>query len=162
MGLSTEESFSLLDLRKIPVTTAAIQFPSSGQKIEIELKNDSGRIKFQADINRTSFVSNKETFQLRHKNIYTLRRLDFNGNHKNPPGPAPLEIFEGYEDYTFSKEDHVHFYIDGYGEKWALPLTIVSDIPIAAGDDIYDKMLKFFDYCNVEDFETKMQRNLLL
>jgi len=70
----------------------SIEFPIQGEYIEIELQNDTGRIKFQSDINRKNKLVNKVTLQLRHKNIYIIRRLDLMGNHRNPPGPVPDPI----------------------------------------------------------------------
>ncbi len=84
-----------------------------------------------------------------------MRRIDFNGNHKNPPGPPPDKIFEGWENYTFRKEDHIHFYIDGFGERWALPLSIFETLGITPNDDLFDKMVKFFNYCNIKRWNVR-------
>jgi hypothetical protein len=162
MELNQDEVNSLFDLKKFPCDTAKVDFPMQGEYIEIELQNETGRIKFQSDINRANKIASKITFQIRHKKIYSIRRLDLNGNHKNPPAPAPDEIFEGYEDYIFNRQDHVHFYVEGYNERWALPLSELQGIGITETDDIYDKMSKFFKYCNVENLELKITKNLLL
>jgi hypothetical protein len=160
MELNQPEIKSLFEIAKYPCNKASVEFPMQGQYIEIELQNDSSRIKFQSDINRGNRIANKVTLQLRHKKIYSIRRLDFLGYHRNPPAPVPDDIFEGYEDYEFRQEDHVHFYIDGYGDKWALPLSVLTEIGINASDDLYDKMIKFFEYCNVQDFRAKIVKNL--
>ena len=162
MDLKQEEIKTLLDIKKYPCDTASIDFPAQGEFIEIELQNDTGRIKFQSDINRANKIVDKATFQLRHKRIYNIRRFDLNGNHKNPPAPVPDEIFTGYEEYIFDREDHVHFYVEGYGDRWALPLSELKEIGIVQTDDIYEKMSKFFNYCNVENLELKIMRTLFL
>lgn len=162
MNLTNEEATQLFELRKFSCDSAIIDFPPQGQYLEIELQNSTGRIKFQADLNRANTIVEKVTFQVRHKNVYSIRRLDFKGNHKNPPGPAPDEIFEGFEDYRFEKQDHVHFYVEGYNEKWALPLSALPGLDIQDMDDIYDRMWKFFKYCNVENLELKIRRTLFL
>lgn len=162
MELNQDEVNFLFDLRKFPCDTAKVEFPMQGEYIEIEVQNETRRFKFQSDINRANKIANKVTFQLRHKKIYSIRRLDLNGNHRNPPAPAPDEIFEGYEDYIFNRQDHIHFYVEGFNERWALPLNEFPEIGILETDDIYDKMYKFFKYCNVENIELKITKTLLL
>ncbi len=162
MEFNQQEVDGLFQLKKYPCKTAKVRFPMQGESVEIELENEAGKIQFQADINRANKIVNKITFQLRHKKIYIIRRLDLNGNHTNPPAPVPDAIFNGYEDYIFKYEDHVHFYIDGYNERWALPLAKLEEIEILAEDDIYEKMSKFFKYCNIENLEFKITKDLLL
>ena len=161
MEFNQEDIKSLFELKKFPCDEATINFPMQGEYIEIELQNDTGRIRFQADVNRANKIASKITFQLRHQKTYTIRRLDLNGNHKNPPAPIPNKIFEGYEDYIFDREDHVHFYVEGYNERWALPLSKVAT-GILETDDIYDKMSKFFKYCHVENLDFKVIKSLNL
>lgn len=158
MSLTQNEAVQLFELRKYQVDNISIDFPLQGQSIEIELQNEGGRIRFIADIANANEFVKKATFQMRYKKVVILRRLDFNGNHRNPPENAPLPIFEGYEDYVFNREDHIHFYIEGYGERWALPLLIFPEIGIIENDDLFEKMQKFFKYCNVE----KLMVNKLL
>lgn len=160
MELTNSEIKNLIDIKKYPCSSASIDFPLQGETIDIELCNDTGRIKFQADINRANRIVNKLTLQLRHKKIFRLRRIDFNGNHKNPPGPAPDDIFLGFEEYSFNRLDHIHFYIEGYNDRWALPLTVLPEIGLLDSDDAYEKMIKFFNFCNVENLDIKIRKSL--
>ncbi len=162
MDLKQEEIELFFGIAKFPCDKATIEFPLQGEFIEVELQNETGRIKFQSDINRANNIVSKITFQLRHLKTYRIRRLDLKGNHTNPSVPVPNEIFVGFEGYAFNREDHIHFYIDGYGDRWALPLDKFPEIGIKEDDDIYDKMLKFFRYCNVQNIELKLQKNLML
>ncbi len=155
MDLLQIEATQLFELKKTPVKNVVVDFPLQGEGIEIELQNDTGRIRFQADTSRRNVITNKITYQLRHKKIFILRRLDIGGSHKNPPLPAPDPIFEPYADYEFRLQDHVHFYFEGYGERWALPLSTLTEIGIDTSDDMIDKMIKFFAYCNVENLNIK-------
>jgi hypothetical protein len=84
------------------------------------------------------------------------------GSHRNPVAPAPDAMFEGFEDYEFIREDHLHFYIEGYHEKWALPLTHVKGLDILPSDDLYDKMAKFFDYCNIDNILPILPKPLII
>ena len=54
----------------------------------------------------------------------------------------------------------MHFYLDGFGERWALPLSKVLEIEILSTDHIYTKMTKFFKYCNVQNMNLKVVKNL--
>ena len=160
MNLTQDEANQLFNLKKIPVSTIKIDFPIQGEEIEIELQNETGRIKFQADINRANKITSKTTFQLRHKKIFIIRRLDLNGNHKNPPDTAPDSLFDGYENYIFNREDHIHFYVEGFGERWALPLKNFPEMGINNEDGLFEKIDKFFKYCNIESINVTKQLNL--
>ena len=160
MNLTQTEAEQLFELNKYQASAITVNFPIQGESIEIELQNETGRIKFIGDINNANEIVKKATFQVRYKKIFVLRRLDLNGNHRNPPDQAPNAIFEGYENYVFNKEDHVHFYFEDFGERWALPLSIMSEIGITENDDLFEKMQKFFKYCNVE--ELKIRKSLEL
>lgn len=160
MALTPNEASYLFDMAKYPCDSATIEFPMQGQYIVVELQDQTRRIKFQSDINRANKRDDKMTLQLRHHVNCVLRRLDLNGHHTNPPGTAPNELFVGYEEYVFNREDHVHFYIEGYGEKWALPLCRLPEIDIRSTDTMYEKMLKFFVYCNVKNMAVKVVPNL--
>ncbi|MBL3655080.1 DUF6978 family protein [Fulvivirga sediminis] len=161
MELNPSEVKTLFDVAKYPCYSASVEFPTQGEYLEIELQNDTGRIKFQSDISRKNKIVNKATLQLRYKKTYIIRRLDFMGNHTNPPAPAPDKIFYGFEEYVCLREDHIHFYMDGFGERWALPLSKVPEIGITKEDDLYEKMIKFFTYCKVEDLRVKVVKNLI-
>jgi len=150
MALTQEEIDQLFSIKKFPVESITIDFPLQGESISIELQNETKRIRFDADINRANSIVDKVTYQLRHKKIYSIRRLDLKGNHTNPPAPAPDAIFEGFEEHVFKREDHIHFYMEGYGERWALPLSAIPAIGITQSDNLYERMTKFFKYCNVE------------
>ncbi len=150
MALTQEEIDQLFSIKKFPVESITIDFPLQGDSISIELQNETKRIRFDADINRANSIVDKVTYQLRHKKIYSIRRLDLKGNHTNPPAPVPDAIFEGFEEYVFKREDHIHFYMEGYGERWALPLSAIPAIGITQSDNLYERMTKFFKYCNVE------------
>ena len=158
MSLAQTEAVQLFELKKYQIDNLSVDFPLQGQSIEIELQNQGGRIRFIADIDNANEFVKKAKFQMRYKKVFSLRRLDLNGNHRNPPDNAPDLMFEGYENYVFNKEDHIHFYIEGYGERWALPLVKFPEIGIIETDDLFEKMQKFFKYCNVE----KLMVNKLL
>ncbi len=54
MNLTQSEAEQLFELKKYQVKSATFDFPLSGEAIEIELQNDTGRIKFIADIDNSN------------------------------------------------------------------------------------------------------------
>ena len=93
MNLPQVETEQLFDLKKYQADGIIVNFPIQGEDIMIELQNDTGRIKFIADINNANEFVRKATFQVRYQKIFVLRRLDLNGNHKNPPDQIPDVMF---------------------------------------------------------------------
>jgi hypothetical protein len=122
---------------------------------------------FLLDINRKSMVLRKKTFQSRVQNNIVLRRLDFYAGHHNPTintipdglDARVIELMHKYEDKRFSDETHIHLYIDGYGEKWAFPLT-EFDFAIPE-DDIIAQTQAFCRYCNISKLPNFFMRDLL-
>ena len=53
-----------------------------------------------------------------------------------------------YEEKYFRKETHLHFYIEGYGEKWAFPLEEFTELEI---DGLEKQLESFIVYCDVVD-----------
>lgn len=154
MSLSDKEIDQLFRMIKRPLTRASVKFPLHREKVVVELEG-TGRITFQADINRNVGLHkiNKASYQLRHRKTIKIRRMDLRGNHTNPEGPAPNSNFEGYEGREFLEEDHVHFYIKGYDSRWAIPLSDLPEIDINNSDTMLDKLVKFFNYCNIINLE---------
>lgn len=61
-----------------------------------------------------------------------LLRIDYGGTHKNPEEsdwfvPSEFERFTG-KAFDVSTP-HIHYYVEGYGLKWAIPLSI-DDFPV--------------------------------
>ena len=164
MELTQQETQQLFELAKIPsILNATVDFPMLGERVEIELRGEhNSRILFQADVNRKNQIAEKLTLQLRHRNTNVIRRVDFIGNHKNPPGPCPDPMFSGYEEYEFRRQDHVHFYMERYGDRWALPLDQIHGLIIDKNANIYERMIAFFRYCNVTKMEQSIQKTLFL
>jgi len=147
MSLNNSEAKILFEQRKICVKKSSINFPAIGEFISLDLESSDGRFQFQLDINRKTFNPMKITYQNRYNKVYVLRRLDFGGGHKNPPENPPTAIFHGYEG-AILKEPHMHFYFEGFSDKWALPLTELSD-KFSDKSDFYEIMEEFFVYCNI-------------
>lgn len=153
VNITDQEAVTLFQMKKLPATSLAVDFPTIGTAVEIELKSEEGRFKFLADVNRKGLIdSARGTFQLRYNVVLIIRRLDLGGSHANPPGPAPVDFLKPFEGYKFLHQDHVHIYLDGWSSRWALPLSHFQEIGISSTDDLYDKMEKFFKYCNIVNY----------
>lgn len=153
VNITDQEAVALFQMKKLPATSLAVDFPIIGTAVEIELKSEEGRFKFLADVNRKGLIdSTRGTFQLRHNVTLIIRRLDLGGSHTNPPGPAPVDFLKPFEGYKFLHQDHLHIYLDGWSSRWALPLSFFKEIGISPSDDLYEKMEKFFSYCNIVNF----------
>jgi hypothetical protein len=93
---------------------------------------------FLFDFYRGSFELSKYTFNKRYRQTIILLRYDNGGRHTNPDGV----LFEG---------PHVHFYREGYNDKFALP---VFEIGVAVVDSLEIVLKKILDFCNVKRFPT--------
>jgi hypothetical protein len=136
------------EMDKIPGEEKEYQFPNSGGKLIIPFTSTDKRENFLFDIFRGSIRITKITYQNRVRKAFVLRRLDLDGpSHINPQTetvPMPfLEPYNGREILT----PHMHIYVEGYGEKWAIP---ANDILQTNDKDIFEMMEQFFAYCNVK------------
>jgi len=151
MELTQEESDKLFKLKKKIFSEFQLIFPSSGDKLTIECYSENKRYQFQADINRRGYIKPKLGFMNRYNKVVILRRMDIIGPpHTNPPEAIGLDLFDEFAN-TEIPCPHLHFYIEGFNDKWALPLEKVVEISITDEDSPYDIMLKFFNYCNIEE-----------
>ncbi len=134
-------------MEKIPEEVKEYQFPGSGQKLTLAYTSSDRRENFLFDIYRGSICITKVTYQNRVRKAFILRRLDLDGAvHVNPEVESvPLSFlapFNGKEIQT----PHLHVYVEGYGEKWAVP---ADSLLAVEGKDIYEVMIDFFKYCHV-------------
>lgn len=121
---------------------------------------------FNLDINRKYMSFSKRTFQSRVQQTIILRRLDFEGGHRNPEisfvpqnlDDNILDLMKKYENVKFDKETHIHFYIDGYGEKWAFP---VKEFDLFNTNSLFEQSKEFCKYCNIKDIPEFTQKDLL-
>lgn len=88
------------------------------------------------DFYRGSFELSKYTINKRYRQTIILLRYDNGGCHTNPDG----EKFEGA---------HVHFYKEGYNDKFAFP---ISSIGIEESDSMEKVFNKIMYFCNIKRF----------
>lgn len=132
--LTQEEADSLMQMEKHYEGNTAFSYPQLGGKESIPLKSTDGREEFLLDLYCGRIDLGKITYQSRARKIIILARVDLAGHeHVNPDGeviPTP----------------HIHFYKEGFGDRWAESLPIPS-IPNAS--DPFDVLDSFLELCNV-------------
>jgi hypothetical protein len=111
IDITQTEVDSLLELGKRAKSNTAWLLPNeTGGRLKIELESLDKKEEFILDISRSAIKLEKGTYQTRARQIVTLARLDFGGPpHTNPDGE---EV----------GVPHIHFYKEGYADKFAFPL----------------------------------------
>ena len=157
--ITQQDANFFFGMEKFPEEEKEYQFPSSGQKLSIAFNSTDKRENFLFDIYRGSIRISKVTYQNRVRKAFILRRLDLDGpTHTNPEVETiPLSILEPYNGKEISTP-HLHLYVEGYGEKWAIPADLLMKVE---GKDIYEMMVDFFSYCNVSQLP-KITKTLLI
>jgi len=161
MALTNEQAKLLFDLEK-KTESRSYKIPNPNEILTIVLNAKDEYFKdelFSLDISRKSLSLKKKTFQKRVQENIVLRRLDFFGGHHNPvldyiPNhleSSIVELMKKYSNVRFSNQTHIHFYIDGYGEKWAFPIT---EFEFKESDDILEQTEEFCKYCNITELPT--------
>ncbi|MCK9474268.1 hypothetical protein [Sulfurimonas sp.] len=168
MALTNEQAKLLFGLEK-ETELQSYKLPNPNEILTISLSAKDERFKdelFSLDISRKSLSLKKKTFQKRAQENIVLRRLDFFGGHHNPTlsfvpnnlENSIIELMQKYTDVRFSNQTHIHFYIDGYGEKWAFPIT---EFDFIESDDIFEQTKEFCRYCNIAGLPTFNMKDLL-
>ena len=117
------------------------------------------------DVYKSGTIEIKHTIQKRAKKAVPIIRLDIlsdeSGYHRNPPYiadnlPPDIEeniksLMQKYSEYIFKAQSHIHYYIEGYGEKWAFPID--EFLPIS--DDI---ALNLQNFCNTFNIRANIMR----
>ena len=136
------------EMEKFPEEEKEYRFPGSGQKLTIAFTSSNKRESFLFDIYRGSVRITKITYQNRVRKAFILRRLDIDGpTHTNPEvDTVPFDFLKSYNGKEIPTP-HLHIYVEGYDEKWAIP---ANDIFETQNKDIFEMMEQFFRYCNVK------------
>lgn len=134
IAITQAEADTLLQLPKVRVNNDIWQYPPLGGSISIPLTSVDKRENFILDVSRGQINLLRGKYQNRARQVVVLVRLDFGGPpHRNPDGeeiPSP----------------HLHIYREGYGDKWAYPISIDKFPNIAQpAQAIYD----FMGFCNI-------------
>lgn len=134
VNLTQAEADTLIGMEKMRMDSQQHFFPNPGGSICVPLASSDRREEFLLDVSRGKINLSKVKYQNRSRKVVVLSRLDIEGApHRNPDGeeiPTP----------------HLHIYREGYGDKWAVP---VSSQNFADPTDMFLTMEDFMDYCNI-------------
>lgn len=135
--LTQDEFERLHKLEKyLDVDSQGIIWPQRGKKLNISCFSKDNKEQFEININTSKIKIEKVTYQQLYIDKTILFRIDYDGpRHINPDG-------------TFVECPHIHIYKEGWGDKWAYPLSDYINIPNA---DILVLFKKFLEYINVID-----------
>ena len=114
--------------------TTPIQLGPAPIKWTRQLNSLQSKETFLIDFYKGRIELTKYTFNKRFHQTIILLRYDNEGRHTNPDGKQ-------------LSGPHVHFYREGYNDKFAFP---VSEIGITSSDTIENVLNKFLQFCNVK------------
>jgi hypothetical protein len=134
MDLTQAEADALIALEKHRVNEERHDFPTAGGVLTLPLHSTDKREQFLLDISRGRIDLLRVKYQNRARQAVVLARIDFGGApHRNPDDkdvPCP----------------HLHVYKEGYGDKWAVPLSIDR---FRKASDLWTTLEDFMLYCNI-------------
>lgn len=134
LNLTQAEAEALIRMEKQRVNEQWYNFPWHGETLALPLQSPDKREMFFLDINRGRIDFSKVTYQNRARQVVVLVRFDLTGPpHRNPDGgdiPCP----------------HLHRYREGYGDKWAEPISAEH---FSSTSDIWVMLQDFMRYCNI-------------
>ena len=116
-------------------------------------------IKAFLDISKSGNIEIKHSINNRVKTSIPILRLDINGHHHSNPDfdenfikniEIPVNIIklmQKYSGYKFTKESHLHYYIEPYREKWAFP---PFELGLKISSDFQDNIKIFCDNFNIK------------
>jgi len=111
LDIPQPEADALIAMEKRRLDENVWDFPGPGQKIAIPLESVDRRESFMLDVTRVCIKLTKITYQNRARGSVILVRLDIDSSpHRNPDG----------EEIACP---HVHLYKEGFGDKWAYPIS---------------------------------------
>ncbi|MFA4906663.1 MAG: hypothetical protein WC602_00140 [archaeon] len=134
INISQAEADAFISMEKIRLDEECYEYPALGGGIIIPLSSRNKRDNFLLDISKGRIDLLKGKYQNRALQTVILLRLDFGGQpHRNPDGNEILS-------------PHLHVYREGFGDKWAVP---VSKQDFENIHDLWQTLQDFMRYCNI-------------
>lgn len=131
--LSQSEAERLIKCEKQAIPGYDWVFPSGGGSMEVKLVSATGGEELLT-VNRRTVSLSKMSHSMRYKKVVMLIRLCIHGaRHRNPDGER-------------IPPNHLHIYREGFGDKWAMP---VSEVEFPSLSDPERSLIEFMAYCNI-------------
>ncbi len=134
INLTQAEADALIAMEKQRADDEYRHYPETGGSVCVPLVSADRRENFLLDIERGAIDVARIKYQNRARQVVVLYRLELGGpTHRNPDGqdiPTP----------------HLHYYVEGYGDKWARAVT-ETDFPDIA--DAWATLHAFMRLCNI-------------
>ena len=110
------------------------------------------------DISQSGSIEIKHSINKRAKKAIPILRLDIKGaNHTNPEFNEDflpenidkniLNLMKKYSKYKFKNENHLHYFIENYRDKWAFP---PYELGIDVNQNFYDNIQNFCHNFNIK------------
>lgn len=134
MELEQEKAEEYLNVRKKFRNMSKINLNQPFEKTEVLFSDLHGDI-FKLDLKQGVIELKMFTFNNRAQDCFVLCRLDIDDKvHKNPDGHK-------------INEPHIHFYKEGFGDKFAYP---ASQFNFTDCSDVLKCLKRFFEICNID------------
>ena len=147
MELSQDEADNLISIEKKRNGNQSYVFPSPGAHTVVPLLSLDNSIEFTLNFYHAIIKKNKvQAAELYERGVLLLRICVGGKHHPNPQGNAPIAKFSGFEGQD-TGENHLHYYVEGWGTSWAIPLDIDSSLFYPLTRLSY----YFMDLCHVVD-----------
>ena len=147
--ITQSEADHFINMKKKRANDETFCFPRPGMSLVIPIVSEDARESFLIDVNRGRIRLTKCSYQERYQKTIILVRLDINGSpHPNPYVQAvPLPYLLSYNGVTLPTP-HLHLYVEGYMDKWAIPLP---DGKFIQTHNLSLTLEDFFHFCNIVD-----------
>lgn len=80
--------------------------------------------------------------------------VDFQAKHTNPPYKQLSNIeskidrlMQQYSEKMYTNEDHIHIFIEGFGDRWAFPISAFYEPDKTS--DFSKQISAFCDFCSI-------------
>jgi len=139
--LSQDLANDLIKIEKKKIDNTIYEFPDRGNKLKVPIISIDEEHRFLIDVVRGNIKLKQITYQERYQKEITLVRLDIEGSpHTNPSvAEVPFEFLEPYNSRFFDCP-HLHLYVEGYDDKWAIP---VPENYFGNINDMYETLMDF-------------------
>lgn len=158
MELLQEEADRLRLMPKELESATPIDISTVGEGLVLPVVSSDQKEKFLIDIWQASIKLSKWRYQERTHRVIPLMRLELDSSphlNRNISDEDQNKVMQNYGWPYIPRLDgnHVHVYIEGYGDRWAFPLSIFPSIEqvVNSSSSSYTAIISaFLRECNIK------------